>query len=172
MEEIVNKVAQSSLVTIDLDDYLSGVEVVFFDLKPFLFQEMILKEKDFRMAIRELDWSVYNGKNVLVGCSCDAIIPTWAYMLVGSKLSGVAVDYRVGAEQEIERMKIDNAIQRLALENHQDGKVVIKGCGNLKFRDYAYAEVTKVLVGKVSSLMYGEPCSTVPVYKKPRVKGG
>ena len=171
MEEIVNKVAQSSLVTIDLDDYLSRVEVVFFDLKPFLFQEMILREKDFRLAMKELDWTMYEGKNIVVGCSNDAIIPTWAYMLIGSKLSGLAKDYRVGEESDLEKMKIDKSIDQLALEDHREAKVVIKGCGNLKLRDYAYTEVTKVLVGKVSSLMYGEPCSTVPVYKKPRVKG-
>ena len=170
MKEIVNKVAQSSLVTIDLDEYLSKVEVVFFDLKPFLFQELILREKDFRMAIKELDWSVYEGKNFIVGCSSDAIIPTWAYMLVGSKLSGFAQDYCVGEEQDIERMKIDKSIYQLSQEDYDDAKVIIKGCGNLKFRDYAYTEVTKVLVEKVSSLMYGEPCSTIPVYKKQRYK--
>ena len=164
MEEIVNKVAQSTLRTIDLDDYLNQIEVVFFDLKPFLFQEMILKEKDFRLSMKELDWSAYEDKYVVVGCSAEAIIPTWSYMLVATKLAFQAADYRFGDSSEIEKMKIDGAISIITKENLEDAKVVIKGCGGLQLRDYAYTEITKVLVNQVASLMYGEPCSTVPIF--------
>jgi len=170
LEEIVNKVAQSALRTVDLDDYLNQVEVVFFDLKPFLFQEMILREKDFRLEMKDLKWEAYHNKHVIIGCSVDAIIPTWAYMLVATKLAAQTSNYRFGDTSEVERMKIDNAVSIIANEDFENAKVVIKGCGGLNSRDYAYTEVTKVLVNQVTSLMYGEPCSTVPIFKKPRSK--
>lgn len=167
-EAIVNKVANSSLVSIDMDEYLSEIKVVFFDLKPFLFQEIVLREKDFRAAIKEHDWSKYQDTAVVVGCSADAIIPTWAYMLVTSQLIDVASNVVFGSESDLEKSKIDLLAKRLGESDFADKKVVIKGCGDLQMRDYAYVEITKALKPRVSSLMYGEPCSTVPVYKKPR----
>ncbi|MEM9329015.1 MAG: DUF2480 family protein [Bacteroidota bacterium] len=166
--EIENRVAKSPLITIDLDDYLDSEVAVFFDLRPFLFQEMVLREKDFRQAMKEHDWQQYADKVVVVGCSVDAIVPTWAYMLVTSKLSPVALDVRQGTEADQEKYTIDAAIAKVAQQNFEGQKVVIKGCGGVGARDYAYTEITKLLVPVVSSLMYGEPCSTVPIYKQPR----
>ena len=172
MEEqaIVNRVSNSSLVSLDLDELLSGVESIFFDLKPFLFREMILREKDFRTAIKEHDWLQYQGMSVVIGCSVEAIIPTWAYMLVTSKLINVAKSIVSGSVNDLEKARIDQMIDSLDKEEFQGKKIVIKGCGDLQLRDYAFVEITKLLLPIVSSLMYGEPCSTVPVYKKPRVQ--
>ena len=169
-EAIVNKVANSSLVSIDMDEHLAETKAVFFDLKPFLFQEMILREKDFRFAVKEHDWKKYEDAAVVVGCSVDAIIPTWAYMLVTSQLLDVSPLVIFGSESDLEKAQIDLLIKKLAAADFNHQKVVIKGCGDLKFRDYAFVEITKLLKPQVSSLMYGEPCSTVPVYKKPRTR--
>lgn len=169
-ESIINKVANSSLISIDMDEYMAQIKSVFFDMKPFLFQEMILKEKDFRSTMKEHDWQQYQNAAVVVGCSVDAIIPTWAYMLVTSQLSDVSSQINFGSEEDLEKSKIDLLIKKIAAEDFLDKKVVIKGCGDLRMRDYAFVEITKVLKPQVSSLMYGEPCSTVPVYKKPRMK--
>lgn len=166
--EIVNRVSGSALISLDLDERLSGVKAVFFDLKPFLFQEMILREKDFRALIKDHDWEQYKGVSVVVGCSVDAIIPTWAYMLVTSKLVGVADYIYKGTAQDLEKVRIDQMINNLGKEEFLEKKIVIKGCGDLQMRDYAFVEVSKKLIPVVSSLMYGEPCSTVPVFKKPR----
>ncbi|WP_258105860.1 DUF2480 family protein [Marinoscillum sp. MHG1-6] len=167
MEEIVNRVANSSLLSIDMDDYLDQNEVIGFDIKDTLFQEMLLREKDFRQFLKEFDWELMRDKNVFVYCSVDVIIPSWAYMLLASKIAPVANVYTIGDENDLERAVIDQAIDKVIDQNQLEGaKVVVKGCGNLKNRDYAYFALTKRLVGLVSSIMYGEPCSTVPVYKK------
>ncbi len=169
-EGVVNKVASSSLISIDMDEYLSEIKVAFFDLKPFLFREMILREKDFRLAVKEQDWSQYKDHAIVIGCSVDAIIPTWAYMLITSHLINVSPQVAFGTEKDLEKSKIDLLITELKKEDFINKKVVIKGCGDLQLRDYAYVEITKALIPVVSSLMYGEPCSTVPVYKKPRIR--
>ncbi len=168
--EIENRVTSSALVTIDLDDYLDKNGAIFFDLKSFLFQELILREKDFRLALKEHDWQQYTGKTIVVGCTADAIVPTWAYMLVTSKLEGIAHDVSFGEPGDLEKKMVDLAVDKVAQEDWKDKKVVIKGCGGISARDYAYTAVTRRLVSQVSSLMYGEPCSTVPIYKKPRKK--
>lgn len=169
-EVIVNKVANSSLISIDMDEYMADIKAVFFDLKPFLFQEMILREKEFRTAMKEHHWEQYKDRAIVVGCSVDAIIPTWAYMLVTSQLVGIAAQIIYGSEGDLEKVKIDQLIKMLSKATFEDQKVVIKGCGDLKLRDYAFVEITKLLQPQVSSLMYGEPCSTVPVFKKPRTR--
>ena len=169
MEEIVNRVAQSSLMSLDLDDYMDKSERASFDLKQTLFQEMLLREKDFRQFLKSFDWSVYEGKNVNVFCSVDAIIPSWAYMLISSKLHGIANIYTIGDENDLEKAIIDVAIDRLVAENNlENAKLVIKGCGDLQNRDHAYFRLTQKVVPMAASIMYGEPCSTVPVYKRPR----
>ena len=167
-DEIENRVAKSPLVTIDLDEYLDGSEVVFFDIKPFLFQELILREKDFRQQLKDHDWDQYAGKSVVIGCTADAIVPTWAYMLITSKLSSVVEDISQGDALDVEKKAIDKAVQKVMEQDLEGKKVVIKGCGGVAARDYAYTAVTKSLIPVVSSLMYGEPCSTVPIYKKPK----
>lgn len=166
MEEIVNRVANSSLVSIDIDQYLDQSERAFFDLKDALFQGMILREKDFRLFVREFDWSQYSGKNVIVYCSVEAIIPAWAYMLIATKLEEHVNMVAMGDEDALENKIVDQAIAQIMRQDLKDAKVVIKGCGSLKNRDYAYFELTRQLMPVVSSIMYGEPCSTVPVFKK------
>ena len=127
-----------------------------------------MKEKDFRQAIKAYDWLGFKDKVVIVGCSNDAIIPSWAYMLLTVKLSTVARDIRYGQEEDVELAKVDYALAEIAKQDFKNKKVVVKGCGNLEARNYAYTQITKMLVTDVSSLMYGEPCSTVPVYKAPK----
>jgi len=167
MEEIVNRVAKSPLVSLDLEEYLDQGEKVVFDLRGVLFQEMILREKDFRDFIKTHDWSEYTDKNVGLICSVEAIIPTWAYMLLVTKMKEYANTVTFGDESAIEKAMIDQAVQNCLSENDfKDKKVVIKGCGNVKNIEYAYTMVTEKLFPLVSSLMYGEPCSTVPIFKR------
>lgn len=169
MEEIINRVANSPLVSLDFDEFIDQSERVYFDLKDCLFQGLILKEKDFRDYLKTHNWEQYDGKNVGVYCSEDVIIPTWAYMLVATKLEPYANLIAFGANDGLEKSLIDIAITKMLSKDLKDAKVVIKGCGNLKSRDYAFFELTKRLVGHVSSIMYGEPCSTVPVYKRKKI---
>lgn len=167
MEEIVNRVAKSPLLSIDLEDYLHPGDRVVFDLKDQLFQGMVLREKDFRTFIKEHDWSYYNEKNVGVICSTDAIVPTWAYMLLVTSIKEHANTITFGGEDAIEKSVIDQAIEKCLAENDFEGqKVVIKGCGNIKNVEYAYTSFTSKVFPKVTSLMYGEPCSTVPIFKR------
>lgn len=167
MEEIVNRVAKSPLVSLDLEDYLHTGDYVLFDMKDQLFQGLILKEKDFRAFLKENDWSVYEGKNVGLICTAEAIVPTWAYMLLVTKLKEYANSVTFGDEAAIEKSLIDEAIAKCLAENELEGKkVVIKGCGNVKSIEYAYTALTDKLFPVVSSLMYGEPCSTVPIFKR------
>ena len=167
MEEIVNKVTRSSLISVDLEEYFHRGEKVIFDLKKILFQEMILREKDFRDFLKTNDWSVYKGKNVGLICSIDAIIPTWAYMLLTTKIKEFANIVTFGNESEVEKalilQAVDQCIERI---DFTDKKVVIKGCGDIQNVEYAYTLITERLFPKVTSLMYGEPCSTVPIFKR------
>mgnify|MGYP001799733037 CR=1 FL=1 len=167
MEEIVNRVAKSPLVSIDLADFMHQGEVELFDLKETLFEGLILREKDFRSFIKDHDWSSYQDKNVGLYCSVDAIVPTWAYMLLVTKLKGVANLIVFGKNDEVEKALIDQAIAAcIDRTDLQDKKVVIKGCGEVQNIEYAYTKVTDKLLPIVSSLMYGEPCSTVPIFKQ------
>ena len=167
MEEIVNRVAKSPLVSIDLEDFIHKGEVVLFDMKDVLFEGLILKEKDFRDFIKTNDWSVYKDKNVGLICSADAIVPTWAYMLLTSKLIDQANLVVFGEEEEVEKALINQAIEKcMASQDFTEAKVVIKGCGAVRNKEYAYTQIANALLPKVTSLMYGEPCSTVPIYKK------
>ena len=166
-DEIINKVAESGLVTIDLEKYLPlKDELVVFDLKDFLFMGMILKEKDFREALKKHDWEQYKNKNVAITCSVDAIIPVWAYMLVTSYLQPIARQTLVGNEKELNKAIILKNIASINATEFADKRIVLKGCGDTPIDDFAYAEATRVLLPVAKSIMYGEPCSTVPVYKK------
>lgn len=166
MDEIINRVQNSGLVSIDLEEYIDQSERAYFDIKDGLFHGMLLKEKDFREFVKNYDWNSFKGKNVGVYCSADAIIPSWAYMLVVSRLSFEARLIAFGEADEVEKALIDEAIDKVASQNLKDSKVIIKGCGDIQNRDYAYFQISKRLIPLVSSMMYGEPCSTVPVYKK------
>ena len=162
----VNKVAASGILTLDLEKYLPAGEVVTFDLKDHLFMGLILKEKDFREALKNLDWTIYQDKNVAITCSVDAIIPVWAYMLVTTYLQPVAKEVYVGTAVEMQKHLFLKSLSAIDVNEYTDQRVVIKGCGDVAIEAYAYAEITKLLRPVVKSIMYGEPCSTVPVYKK------
>jgi hypothetical protein len=166
MDSIVNKVAESGLITLDLEEFYPNDEIVAFDLKDYLFMGMILKEKDFRAELQGLNWQEYRGKLVALFCSADAIIPQWAYMLVSSNLSGIAKKVFSGTTDEMRKEIFIEKIREINSDDYTDKRVVIKGCGDLEVGDYAFVEVSNKLTPVVKSLMYGEPCSTVPVYKK------
>ncbi len=167
MEPFVNKVAESGIITLDLAQYIpADDDIMLFDLKPFLFREMILREKDYRAALQTHDWQQYEGKQVAVYCTVDAIIPVWAYMLAATYLYNVAKDVYFGSAEELKKNIINNNIKAIDLTDYTDKRVVIKGCGDIPIPDAAYVTATYHLRPVVKSIMYGEPCSTVPVYKK------
>ena len=164
-EEIINKVSQSALLTLDLEKYFPEEKIEMFDLKPFLFMELILKEKDFRAALQNIDWTTYKDQLVGVYCSTDAVIPVWAYMLVASYLQPVAKDVIQGDKQTGLRQLVLKNISSIDPQEFKDKRVVVKGCGEKAIGDFAYLEITRLLRPVVKSIMYGEPCSTVPIYK-------
>lgn len=162
---IINKVAQSSLITVDLERFYPSNEIVLFDLKNYLFMELILKEKDYREALKNLDWSIYQDKNVAITCSADAIIPMWAYMLAVSYLEPFAIDIIFGNESEAFSVLFLKNIWKIDPKEFDGKRVVVKGCGEKKILESAYVEITKILRAVTKSIMYGEPCSTVPIFK-------
>jgi len=166
--EIVNRVANSPLITIDLQEYYQEGERINFDIKSWLFQEMILKEKDFRQQVKEHDWSIYQDKYVALNCSVDAIVPTWAYMLLASKLQDYAKNVVFGSINDLEKIIFKESLNKINTEEFEGKKLVIKGCGDLPVSEFAYVEIVRILKPVASSIMYGEPCSTVPIYKAPR----
>ncbi|MBT8221188.1 MAG: DUF2480 family protein [Bacteroidia bacterium] len=168
MEEkpLVNRVASSGLITLNLEDYFPKEGLVVFDLKDYLYMELILKEKDFRGAMKDHDWSQYDGKNLAVFCSNDAIIPVWAYMLVTTYAEPFAKEIFWGNEEAFYSNFYTKVFSKLDLKSFENNRIVIKGCGDLPVPVSAYLEVTKILRPIAKSIMYGEPCSTVPIYKK------
>lgn len=164
--EIVNKVAQSGLITIDLEDFYIPGERMLFDMKDWLFQELILKEKDFREKLKEHDWNVYSGKFVAITCSADAVVPTWAFMLVATQLKPVVKKLSFGDLHKLEEELFDEEISKLNIADFNDKKIVIKGCSKIEVPVSAFVNLTAKLRPVVKSIMYGEPCSTVPVYKR------
>ena len=166
-EVFVNKVAESGLISFDLEEYYPREPVKVFDLKPYLFMELILKEKDFRAALQTTDWEFYKEANVAITCSADAIIPMWAYMLVASHLQPVAVNVVFGDEHKMLTTLLLKNLDAVKGEEYTDKRVVIKGCGDLPIPETAYVAITSKLRPYAKSIMYGEPCSTVPIYKKP-----
>ena len=166
MEVIQNKVSQSGLLTFNLEDHYDPHVRIILDIKDWLFKELILKEKDFREFIKACDWEQYRNANVAIICSVDAIVSTWAFMLIASKLSGVAHHYAFGDLSNLENSLFQNSLSKIDLNFYRDKKVVIKGCGNLPVSTNAYVEISRLLLPVVSSIMYGEPCSTVPVFKR------
>ena len=165
-EQLINKVTESGIITVDPSTFVPLGETAVFDMKDHLFMGLILKEKDFREALKNLDWEQYRDKNVAVTCSVDAVIPVWAYMLVASSLQPVAKEIVMGDEKEMYRQLFLKNISKINVDDFIDKRVVIKGCGDIPIGDFVYLELTKLLRPVAKSIMYGEPCSTVPVYKK------
>jgi len=163
---IINRVANSGLLTIDLEEYLPKAEIKVFDLKDHLFRGLILKEKDFREALKTWDWEQYRDQYLAITCSTDAIIPMWAYMLVTTYAQPIAKDVYCGTAEEMHKHLFLKNIAAIDVKEFADQRIVVKGCGDVNIESFAYAELTKVLLPAVKSIMYGEPCSTVPVYKK------
>lgn len=165
-ENIVNKVAQSGLISFDLADLHPKEERVLYDIKDNLFHGIILKEKDFREFLKVHDWEQYKGKNVAIICSADAIVPTWAYMLIASKLANNAHFFVFGDLDLLETTLYLNKLDQLNVEQYKDQRLVIKGCGDIEIPTAAFMAITAKLIPIAKSVMYGEPCSTVPVYKR------
>jgi len=165
-ENIVNKVAQSGLLTFDLASLKSTAETAVYDIKDNLFQGLILREKDFRAFVKEHDWSVYAGKNVLITCTADAIVPTWAYMLLANQLEPYAREVFFGSEETFEDLLFERALVNLDMDRFKDQRVVVKGCGDIKIPTSAFITFTGKLSKVAKSIMYGEPCSTVPIFKR------
>lgn len=165
---LVNKVSESGIVTLDLEAYYPKEETEVFDMKEYLFMGLILKEKEFRETMKNLDLSAYKEKNIALTCSADAIIPMWAYMLVVSYLEPVANEIVFGDRDFLHKTIFLKNISKINTNDYLDKRVVIKGCGDLQIGESAYVAVTGLLRPVVKSIMYGEPCSTVPIYKKPK----
>jgi len=165
-DAIVNKVAESGLITLDLENYYPKEEIAVFDLKDHLFMGLILKEKDFRAALQNIDWSQYQNKNVALTCSADAIIPMWAYMLVASYLRPFANETLFGNKETAIATLVLKNLSKISGEEFTDKRIVVKGCGDVQIPESAYVEITNKLRPFAKSIMYGEPCSTVPIYKK------
>lgn len=165
---LVNRVANSGLVTINLENFWPEAEIITFDLRDYLFQGLILREKDFRKALKEHDWSQLEGQIVTIHCSTDAIIPTWAYMLVASYLVGHAKEVYQGTAEQYLQTYYSRTIHAMDLDEYQDKRIAIKGCSNRPVPTIAYALITARLKEVAQSIMYGEPCSTVPITKRPK----
>jgi len=165
---LVNRIANSGLITFKLEDYLPKEEILYFDLKDYLFKELILREKDFREALKEHDWNKYQDKIVLVHCSTDAIIPVWAYMLVAAYASPYAAEVFHGSKDDYLTGHFSKVIDRIEPADYEDALLVIKGCSDHPVPLSAYVMITEKLRPVARSIMFGEPCSTVPIYKRSR----
>ena len=165
MKEIKNRVAESKLITIDLEDYYPLGNRVVFDIKDWLFQEMILKERDFRENVKNHDWLQYKDAFVALTCSVDAIIPSWAYLLITSQMTSFAKRVVIGNLNELETAIFQDIVNDLSLEEFNGKPIIIKGCSKKPIPDTAYVQLISRLVPIAKSVMYGEACSTVPLYK-------
>lgn len=167
---IINKVASSGIITLDLEEIYPHGDRVVFDLKPLLWQEIALKEEDLRTFVKTHDWSQYKGQFVSIHCSADAIVPTWAYMLVAASLQPHAAFVTQGDAEQLERAAFTRFVENLDVEPYRNSRVVVKGCSKMPVPLNAYVELSAKLLPVVKSLMFGEPCSTVPLYKAPKVQ--
>lgn len=165
-ETIVNKVAQSGLMTVDLAHFAPQGDRVVYDIKDNLFHGLILREKDFRDFLKTHDWQQYQGKYVAITCSADAIVPTWAYMLLANQLEPYAEDMVFGDLAILETVLYERALEKLDIEQYRDQRVVVKGCGDIEVPESAFVKFTAMLSKVAKSIMYGEPCSTVPIFKR------
>jgi len=166
MSELINRVAASAIVSLNMEEFYPQEERVQFDLADYLFQGLVLREKEFRAALKSLDWNQFAGKWVAVTCSADAIVPTWAFMLVCTYLEGMAKGYCVGDLEALEQYIVEDTLSKLPLESFKDRSVVVKGCSKVAIPLFAYGRLVSLLQREAKSLMFGEPCSTVPLFKK------
>lgn len=167
---LVNRVANSGIITINLEDHYPKEEIISFDLKDYLFKELILKEKDFRAALKEFNWETLEGKILLIYCSSDAIIPVWAYMLVSAYAAPFTTEIFQGTQAEFLKSHYYQLVNNLDPSEYDNQRIVIKGCSHKPVPSSAYADLTQKLQASVRSIMYGEPCSTVPIYKRKAIK--
>ena len=165
-ESLVNKVSESGIITLDLEEYYPKGEIAVFDMKDHLYMGLILKEKEFRETLKNLDTAPYTNKNVALTCTADATIPMWAYMLVASYLQPFAREIVFGDRDFLHRTLFLKNLSAINMADYIDKRVVIKGCGDLPVSETAYVAITKLLRPVAKSIMFGEPCSTVPIYKK------
>ncbi len=165
MNDITNKVASSGLITIDPADFSPQGKRAVIDIKPLLVEEFLLREKDFREYVKTTDWSVYDGQFIAVTCSNDAIIPVWAYMLLAAALEPFAKKIVFGDAEALEEVLFSEQLSKIKPGDYRDQRIVIKGCGDVHVPVSAYVELTRLLKPVAKTIMYGEPCSTVPVYK-------
>ena len=165
-EEIINKVSESGLVTFDLEEFYPQGERELFDIKDLLFHGLILREKDFREFVKTNDWSIYKDKYVAIVCSVDAIVPTWAYMLLTTFLEPFARRIVFGNLETLDTVLYHELLQKIDVVQYKNTRVVIKGCGKMPVPIAAYVEITRLLRPIAKSIMYGEPCSTVPLFKR------
>lgn len=166
MTELINRVATSSIVSLNMEEFYPQEERIEFDLSNYLEQGLVLREKEFRTALKTMDWNSFEGKWVAVTCSADAIVPTWAFMLVCTYLEGQAKGYCVGDLEALEQYIVEVTLAALPLESFKDRSVVVKGCSKVSIPLFAYGRLVSLLQREAKSLMFGEPCSTVPLYKK------
>ena len=164
--KIINRVDNSNLITIDLADYAPTSAIKILDIKDFLFEEVFLKEKEFRSSLKEFDFSNYTNKTVALNCSTDAIVPMWAFMLITSYLNNIASEIHFGTKEEVFQKKFSDNIDSIDSSEFEGKKVIVKGCGQIPLSEILYIAITKKLQNTVSSLMFGEACSAVPVFKK------
>jgi len=165
-EEIINRVANSELITLDLSDFAPKEDILIFDVKDLLYKGIILKEKEFRSSLNEFDFSRYKNQTTALYCSSEAIIPMWAYMLVSSYLNPVCSKLYFGTKEEVFQTVLLKNISKIDSEKFKEKKVIVKGCGNIPLSESLYVAITQKLQKSVRILMFGEACSAVPVYKK------
>ncbi len=165
-KEIINRVDQSGLTEINLEDFYPKGERALIDVKENLFQGLILKEKDFREFVKNENWAQYKDKFVAITCSADAIVPTWAYMLIASALQPFAKKFVFGDLKTLETVLFHEALSGIEPEQYRGKKLIVKGCGNVPVPESAYVEFTRILTPVAKSIMFGEACSTVPIYKQ------
>lgn len=165
-EEIINRVAKSKLVTFDLEDLYPEGERVIFDISQWLFEGIVLREKDFRESAQQHDWSQYTGKYVALHCSTDAIVPSWAYLLLSIYMAPYAAKMVVGNLELLETVLFTEALQDIDVSDYEDKPVIIKGCAHKPIPDSAYLLLAQKLHPVARSIMYGEACSSVPLYKR------
>ncbi|MGI8892783.1 MAG: DUF2480 family protein [Bacteroidia bacterium] len=166
MTEIINKVASSGLITFNLEDYYVRRERVELDIKDWLYEGLMLREKDFRETLKNYNWSLFENKFVAVFCSADAVVPTWAFMLISIYLHPFAKKIVFGNLIDLEKSLFDDALNKIDFSQFKDERIVIKGCSKIKVPESVYVDVTTRLMPYAKSIMFGEPCSTVPVYKR------